>query len=155
MAAMVWTADLSVGIEVIDGQHKRIVDYINQLHDAHLQSDRHLLSRVLVELIDYTQSHFGFEESVLEDAGYTFLKAHKRVHELFIRKISHFQERHLAGENVAQELSNLLVSWLINHIKREDFDYSAMVRAHMGQSAVEPPKKGGWLAGSLRRFFGG
>ena len=29
-----WTPDLSVGIDVIDGQHQRIVEYINMLHEA-------------------------------------------------------------------------------------------------------------------------
>lgn len=155
MAAMTWSEDLSVGIEVIDSQHKRIVDYINQLQEAHTKGDKHLLTGVLDELIDYTQSHFGFEETVLEDAGYPFLKAHKRVHELFIRRIGQFQQRHQAGENVSQELSEILVSWLINHIKREDSDYSATVRRHLGKTAIEPPRQGGWLAGTLRRFFKG
>mgnify|MGYP000449754985 CR=1 FL=1 len=29
--AIVWTQDLNTGIDVLDNQHKRIVDYINQL----------------------------------------------------------------------------------------------------------------------------
>lgn len=155
MSAMIWTDDLSVGIEVIDAQHMRIVDYINHLNQAHETGEKALLSKVLDELIDYTQSHFGFEESILEDAGYVFLKAHQRVHALFIRKVSQFQARHHAGEDIALELHAILVSWLINHIKREDSDYSASVRQHMGLSAAVPPKQGSRLANALRRFFRG
>jgi hemerythrin len=155
MSAMTWTDDLSVGIEVIDAQHMRIVDYINQLHQAHATGEKALLSRVLEELIEYTQSHFGFEESILEEAGYVFLKAHQRVHALFIRKVGQFQARHISGEDIAQELNTILVSWLINHIKREDSDYSATVRKHMGESAKVPPKQGSRLGNALRRFFRG
>ena len=155
MAGMVWTDDLSVGIGVIDSQHMRIVDYINQLHRAHETGEQAMLNRVLDELIDYTQSHFGFEETILEDAGYVFLKAHQRIHALFIRKVSEFQERHRAGEDIAQELNTILVSWLINHIKREDSDYSATVRKHMGHTAETPAKQGSRLSSALRRFFRG
>ncbi len=155
MPALTWTDDLSVGIEVIDGQHKRIVDYINQLHEAHVTGEKELLNRVLEELIDYTQSHFGFEETVMEEAGYAFLKAHRRVHELFIRKIGQFHDRHRSGEDVTVELSNILVSWLVNHIKREDRDYAGVVQKHLGAGASEPPRQGGWLSGALRRFFRG
>ena len=33
MAYLDWKDELNTGIRVIDGQHRRIVDYINQLHD--------------------------------------------------------------------------------------------------------------------------
>ena len=36
MAHIIWSNDLSVGIEIIDSQHKRIVDYLNELDDARL-----------------------------------------------------------------------------------------------------------------------
>jgi len=32
--AIEWTNDLNTGIDVIDSQHKRIVDYINELERA-------------------------------------------------------------------------------------------------------------------------
>ncbi|HCL3794509.1 TPA: bacteriohemerythrin, partial [Pseudomonas aeruginosa] len=34
MAHLVWQDDLNTGIQVIDNQHKRIVEMINHLHDA-------------------------------------------------------------------------------------------------------------------------
>lgn len=34
MAKFIWTDQLNVGINVIDQQHRRIVEYINQLEDA-------------------------------------------------------------------------------------------------------------------------
>lgn len=37
MAKFVWTDQLNVGIDVIDQQHRRIVEYINQLDDAPLE----------------------------------------------------------------------------------------------------------------------
>ena len=60
--AISWRPDLNTGIDVIDELHMRIVDYINQLEAAHEQQDRHRVGQVLDDCIDYTLSHFAFEE---------------------------------------------------------------------------------------------
>ena len=65
---LTWTPDLSVGIEIIDNQHKRIVEYINQLHEARIRQDKEAISQVIEELVDYTLSPFSFEESMMEEA---------------------------------------------------------------------------------------
>lgn len=151
-----WTPDLSVGIEVIDAQHKRIVEYINLLHEARLRGDKDAIARVIEELVDYTLSHFSFEESMMEEAHYRFLAPHKKVHELFVRRVSEYQQRFKMGEDtavVAADMQNTLVTWLMNHIKREDMDYGPTVRASLGEGKLkqEEATKSGWL----RRFFGG
>ena len=66
---IVWTKDLNTGIDVIDEQHKSIADYINNLERAIKQQDRTAVGQVLDELVDYTLSHFAFEESLQEEAG--------------------------------------------------------------------------------------
>jgi hemerythrin len=134
MARVFWTSQLNVGIEVIDQQHRRIVEYINQLEDAASQGHtQNVISALINELVDYTVSHFGFEESLQEEAGYPFIKAHKKVHELFTRRIAEFQARMDKGEDITEELNTLLVSWLLNHIKSDDADYASTVRTYLQQ----------------------
>jgi hemerythrin len=158
---LTWTPDLSVGIDIIDNQHKRIVEYINQLHEARIRQDKEAISHVIEELVDYTLSHFSFEESMMEEAHYRFLAPHKRVHELFVRRVSEYQQRFKLGENVevvAGDMQNTLVTWLMNHIKREDMDYGPAVRASMGDDKLKQAgsdNHSGWLGNALRRFFGG
>lgn len=132
MAAVAWNDDLNTGIGVIDKQHRRIVDYINQLHDAHTSGHaKEEIGKVIDELVDYTLSHFAFEESLQEEANYAFSKAHKKVHELFTKRVSDFRTRFAMGEDVSAELNNMLVTWLVHHIKRDDADYVASVKASM------------------------
>jgi len=64
-----WTEDLNTGIQVIDSQHHRIVQYINKLYDIQNTHDRKQVEQVLDELVDYTLSHFAFEESLMEAAA--------------------------------------------------------------------------------------
>jgi hemerythrin len=151
--AIQWTGDLDTGIDVIDRQHVRIVDYINDLEKANKKGDRQGIQAVLDSLVDYTLSHFAFEESLQEEAGYKYCKPHKRVHELFIRRINEYCGRFKAGEDVTEELHKTLSAWLINHIKRDDADYVTAVKATMIDIVADHERKQdrGWFS----RFFGG
>ncbi|MFV0679967.1 bacteriohemerythrin [Ottowia sp.] len=130
MAILRWVPELNTGIEEIDVQHRRIVDYINRLYTLRDTPDREALGEVIAEMVDYTISHFAFEEGVMENAGYMFAGPHKRVHELFTRKVAEMQSRFDAGENVTQELHGMLSRWLFNHIRNEDHGYVDAVNAY-------------------------
>lgn len=142
-----WTEDLETGIDIIDEQHKRIVQYINNLYDASHGGNPKVVGEVIDELVDYTISHFAFEESLMEKADYAFLEPHKKVHELFVKKVNQFVERHAKGEDVSGELLRMLQRWLLNHIKHEDADYSAVVKRSMALMKKEDTRS--WLS----RFF--
>ena len=154
---IVWDSALDTGIEVIDAQHKRIVAYVNQLEAAQVCGDRIQVAEIIEKLVDYTQSHFGFEEAMMEEAGYAFLKPHRKVHELFIKRVTDFAVRAAKGEDIARELHSMLTKWLISHIANEDRDYSKAVTqmlARQGAAAVAVEKgKTGFLSGLFGRFF--
>ena len=124
MAHIQWSDELNTDIDVIDSQHRRIVDYINNLEDVKGLNDRAVEERVLNELVDYTLSHFAFEESLMEDSGYGYINGHKRVHQLFVKRVSDFMQRFKLGEDITEELLMVLKAWLINHIKSDDNDLS-------------------------------
>ena len=147
-----WTNDLSTGIEVIDNQHKRIVDYINELEKAISLQNQLTVGHVLNELVEYTLSHFAFEESLQEEAGYKFSKPHKAMHDIFVKRIAAFQDRHKAGEDIAEQLHCMLGTWLVHHIKRDDMAYVADVNASINHT-VGDKKTGGWLHNALGQFF--
>lgn len=149
---ILWTTDLNTGIEVIDGQHMRLVEYINELGVAIQQHSRESVGTVLNELVDYTLSHFSFEESLQEESGYKNAKTHKAVHELFVKRLERYIEKHQAGEDVAQQLHTMLSTWLIQHIKRDDMDYILQVKAKI-KHIVQNKQEGNWLSRSLSKFF--
>ncbi|MBI5006820.1 MAG: bacteriohemerythrin [Nitrosomonadales bacterium] len=153
MSYLHWSSDLDTGIEVIDKQHRRIVDYLNELNSANSSGDLEATNHVLNELVDYTITHFAFEEELQERAGYPFLKAHKRVHEIFTKRVAEFQKRASVGENVAPELLSMLKIWLVNHIKGDDADYVQSVKKNLGLESSRD-NTGGWLGSALKKFFG-
>lgn len=154
MAYLHWSSELDTGIEIIDKQHRRIVDLINELNTANESGDSKVINHVLGELVDYTLSHFSFEEELQEKANYPFYKAHKRVHEIFTKRVAEFQQRANGGENVAPELLAMLKIWLVNHIKGDDADYVEAVVQSLGVEIKKSEATGGWLGSALKRIFG-
>ncbi|MBE7376176.1 bacteriohemerythrin [Pseudomonas lopnurensis] len=153
MSLLVWQSDLNTGIDVIDAQHRRIVEMINHLHSAQMSQHSAELGEVLEELVDYTLSHFAFEEELMEEAGYPFTGAHKRVHQIFTRRVDEYRLRFRAGEDVADELKSLLSRWLFNHIRNDDKAYVETVKHHFNKF-VREHEEGGWFSRTVHRLFG-
>lgn len=151
MARIEWTGEMEIGIRVVDGQHRRIVDYINDLDAISGTGDRTTVARILDDVIDYTFSHFAFEEALMEEAGYEFLPVHQDTHQAFRARIDALKAEFDTGRDVGGKLAELLGTWLINHIMHDDASYAGLVRARMPQ--IEKKERGNWLAIALRRFF--
>ncbi len=144
------------GIEAVDNQHQRLVDMVTQLDDVrktHFQSlgqKQAAVGNVVVEMIDYTISHFAFEESLMEDAQYKFYSAHKRIHELLILRAGEYKERFQSGEDIVDELYEVLHRWLFNHIRNDDKAFAPSVIKRMKEL---DKLNAGWLGKLLKRFF--
>jgi hemerythrin len=148
---MEWSRELESGIPVIDTQHKRIIDFINELDSACRSGNASETAQVMDGLLNYTITHFEFEESLQERAGYPFLKAHRRIHEIFMKKVADIRQRSTQGEDVALELLKLLNGWLISHIKGEDRDYIESVKKLTDSNDQEVSN---WMNAALKNFFG-
>lgn len=160
MAYITWSDSFNTTIEEIDNQHRQIVDYINRLDDARQLGDPKVIAQVIDGLTDYTLSHFAFEECLMEDAKYAFVKPHQSIHQSFIKRVNTFKDRFKAGEDITEEFQNLLKVWLIQHIQRDDAAYVRAVRPMMmnlleskDEGPAQDGEKGSWLARSLKKFF--
>jgi hemerythrin len=149
---MQWAEDLETGIHVIDEQHKRIISFINELDHASRTGNAEEVQHVLEGLLEYTVTHFEFEEELQAKAGYPFLKAHQRVHEIFMKRIAAFRERANNGENIIPELLSMLKVWLSSHIKGDDRDYVESVKKVIGDDSAK--ESAGWVGAMVKKFFG-
>lgn len=128
MSFLQWTHDLDTNIGWIDDQHKKIVDYINELYVAKQSADRNKIGQIMKNLIDYTATHFTEEEQMMERAGYPLTTVHRSVHERFVEKVSDLNTRHHGGADTADDLLRLLESWLFSHIRTNDHGYVSAVK---------------------------
>ncbi|KOR30237.1 hypothetical protein TI04_06720 [Achromatium sp. WMS2] len=138
-----WNNSLSLGISAIDSQHRRIVDYINELETARIANDKIGISQVLIGLIDYTMTHFAFEEELMQLGDYPYLNAHRQSHESFTKRINHYVEQHENGVDISRKLLSELKLWLSEHISRDDKHYVPYVKKCITQD---------WLSNTLAKF---
>ncbi len=150
MELLKWNRGLNIGIDVIDKQHQHIGDCINRLQQAIEESNRGAIEVSFKEIIDYTITHFGFEEELQIKAGYEFCTAHKRAHLLFIKRIGVFKTQFDASVDeesieIGQEVLLMLRRWIINHIQQEE-NYSDFVLTRMKESTSDQSASKGWVS---------
>lgn len=124
-----WRDEYSVGIDSIDEQHKRLLNLINQLQTAaHYHTDEAFVDKALDELVDYTRTHFSYEEGLLEQNGYSELEPHKMEHQAMIKQVGESIERYKADpDQTIEDIVQYLKKWLINHINGTDKGYSSFL----------------------------
>ena len=116
---------LVTGNEMIDGQHKELIDKINKLLDScEVGNDKLTAIKTLDYLADYTDFHFGEEEKLQESISYPGIEQHKKEHEKLRRVVEELHEMLEEQEGpteafVAQVQENV-INWLYNHIKGFD-----------------------------------
>ena len=121
-----WKDEYSVGIDSIDRQHRKLLSLINHLQTAvDFSTGEEFERHALDELVDYTKTHFIYEEGLMEQHGYPEFEPHKQQHQQMIEMV----EETLAGyqqdkDTAMRNATDFLKDWLINHINGTDKQYS-------------------------------
>jgi len=122
MGLIQWNSSLSIGINEIDEQHKKLIVMINQLQDAmRVGKGKEILGTTLNELVRYTVYHFSTEEKYFDRYDYPETATHIDEHAKFIREVSAFKKEFEEGRiGITIKLMNFLSDWLVNHIMGSD-----------------------------------
>jgi methyl-accepting chemotaxis protein len=127
-----WSSDLETGNDLIDSQHKQLIEALANLMDACSGGKGR---SVLVETFDflegYTAKHFGDEEALQKQYNYPDYPNHKKLHDGFKRVVADIgRQLKKEGPTVALvgKVNANVAGWLINHIKHEDTKVAAHVR---------------------------
>ena len=119
-----FTKDLETGNNVIDSEHRQLIDAVNSLLDACAKGQgRTQLLDTAHFLLDYTKKHFSDEEAIQMKNHYPDYTRHKKIHEDFKKTAADLVTKiENEGPTVANvnQINTLLVGWLLNHIKGED-----------------------------------
>lgn len=134
-----WTSSLELGIPLVDAQHRTLCSYINALHRAMQQhQSKQVLQELLVNLRDYTVTHFSTEEQYFGHSNYPDTEAHKKVHHNFVEKIKNFEQQVQKGSAMLSiELLDFLKDWLIKHIQGTDRQYVSFVQESMRKHGMQ------------------
>jgi hemerythrin len=128
-----WDSSLETGYEKIDNQHKQLVAAVNNLMEASAggKGDAAVME-TLEFLTGYAIKHFQDEEQLQIDYKYPDYLNHKRTHDEFKVVVGELTER-VSKEGPTKELidivSSAVGSWLLTHIKGDDFRMALFVKA--------------------------
>lgn len=125
-----WKESYKLGIPAIDLQHKKLVRLVNELNYASsYKRGRGLLKKSFQDLIDYIDTHFSFEEQLLQDNEFPDFYEHKKRHDQFAERIAEYRARHDSGdETVLPELMLFLKNWLSRHMQGSDREYIPFIK---------------------------
>lgn len=126
MPLMTWNDKMSVGVSMLDTDHKKLVEMLNELYDA-VQNGKgkDSLGNILDGLIDYTKIHFAHEEKLFAQTNYPESAVHKKEHDDLTSQVVQVQKKYKSGATgtLSLEVLNFLKNWLVNHIGGEDKKY--------------------------------
>lgn len=132
MCKVVWDESLSVGIELIDGQHQKWIGHLNDVSAALAsQEGPSRIVKTLGFLSDYTEYHFSTEEKQMVAHAYPGLEAHRAKHaelkQTLANLVQDFEEDG-ATQVLATAVDTFLGNWLIRHIREVDQAFGAFLQ---------------------------
>ncbi len=117
-----WEEKYSVGISIIDEEHKELIRIMNTAIVARQHSDNiNEILKLLKGLTVYTLKHFSTEESYMAEFNYPGFQYHKEEHHDFSNKVITYCNRVVEGDyHIADEILEYLKEWLVDHIHITD-----------------------------------
>jgi hemerythrin len=134
---IVWSDDMSVGVELIDEQHKELFARINRLLAGlgEVGSGAEL-AKTMAFLQDYVVLHFDAEEEQMTQYDYPFYREHKDAHVWLIKEVSEMAKQ-LAADGPSEGLyvraEKTLVDWFLSHVRKTDMKMGSFLKGKLEQ----------------------
>ena len=122
-----WSEHYEVGIAVIDGQHREMLDIANRLlAGLHAGRDRDELVETLRELVRSAEHNIATEERLMQEHGLAPAH-HAEEHQRLLEAIRHFDLRLDPGG--LADAARFLHEWLLGHIDEDDRPFAEQLRS--------------------------
>ncbi|MDZ4200909.1 MAG: bacteriohemerythrin [Gallionella sp.] len=120
-----WRTQLSVGNDVIDSDHMRLIEIINDVERILGTRDQEKLASAIDRLSLYSEEHFDREEKIARLAGYPQAAHLHLSHEQLRGQLEKVKQGIAAmgsewSADAIHQFSQMLRNWLIEHVIKED-----------------------------------
>jgi len=121
---MPWHPSLTIGIPLIDEQHREWFDRADKLFEAGKKGQaKQYIGEMLDFLDSYTKKHFADEEAYMLSINYPGYDEQKKAHEAFVEQLAKLRSDYeSSGGNltVIINANQLVIDWLTKHISNLD-----------------------------------
>lgn len=133
--SLLWREQLSVGNNVIDSDHKYLIEIINRAEVSLSSKNRKELTVALDDLGQYSRLHFDREEKIASAVGYTQMPHLSQSHKELLGHLDQIRgEIDAMGQDWSTEtvahFTQFLRDWLINHVIKEDLLMKPTLQKH-------------------------
>jgi hemerythrin-like metal-binding protein len=119
-----WEPKYSVGVEILDEQHRKLFDIVNDLIDEIEMGSKNILP-IIGDLVAYISVHFKQESIVMMESNYPGFMKHSQEHRHFTEKVQDFlQDYEQGNEELGLKMIVFLKEWIFNHTTRLDLEYA-------------------------------
>ncbi|CDK99850.1 Bacteriohemerythrin [Magnetospirillum gryphiswaldense MSR-1 v2] len=131
-----FTEDMRIGHLVIDADHQRLIEIINQFAEASTvhtlfegaaPSDcATVMHQTLKSLIAYTKEHFAKEEKIQRECMYQYHAMHVQEHHALVVQLEEIARTYFVRKSkplnrkALEELREFMNFWLVNHVMKFD-----------------------------------
>ena len=131
---IVFDDSLYTGNELIDNEHKELIERANKLMDRCEKGPEKMTAvKTLDFLMDYTEVHFADEEKLQQEAGYDKYQQHKEQHDMFKKSVDELrqmlEEEEGPTDAFVAAVNKNVGQWLVNHIQGWDKAVAEFVRS--------------------------
>ncbi|KAB2954293.1 bacteriohemerythrin [Heliorestis acidaminivorans] len=139
---MMWKEKYKVGVPIIDEQHEelfnRVSDFIQTVQTKGSWEQKLVkVKETMAFMQEYVVTHFDDEEVYLEKINYPDLQKHKDAHKQFKDAVNNYVkllDEQGYSEEVVQEFSAKLMTWLIMHVAAMDQKIGHYVNSQGGKN---------------------
>lgn len=139
-----WNDNFETGLSIIDSQHKKLVELINELASLLAHADEDKLQKIFDELTDYANYHFETEEKIWTQHLETddWYQDHRGTHKTFLPTIQKLQEANAKKpfQDILEDTVKYLIQWLAYHILKDDMQLASLVKKLENGTPIEQAK---------------
>jgi hemerythrin len=127
-----WSNTYSMGVKLIDDQHKGLIDFINDIFNhasGNERDERAYFALVIQQAVQYIKEHFQAEEKLMIGTKFPGYAEHKKVHDEFTLTVVKSVKDFEAGKRlVLEKFARFLKDWVLTHIAVMDRQYADYFR---------------------------
>jgi hemerythrin len=126
-----WSDRYSIGIPLIDEQHKKLLAMTNDLYLAcnySTESGKIQFERTIHDAAAYVKYHFSTEEKMMVLTDYPYMEEHKKQRMDFVRKVLDNVKAFEEGRPlVPKQFVRFLKDWILSHVAFTDSKMGAFL----------------------------
>jgi len=123
-----WSESYSMGIKVIDDQHKGLLDFVNDLFShstGNEKEEMEYFKKVIQQAVKYIKEHFSTEEKLMLATKFPGYAEHKKIHDEFTLTVVNSVKDFEGGKRlVLEKFAYFLKDWVLSHVAVMDKQYA-------------------------------